>query len=171
MGVASLVFEFGGTEDEVIAALLHDVIEDGGAEWVSIIETNFGIEVLRIVRECSDSEPGANQVKPPWRARKTAYVSSIPKKSSSALLVTACDKLHNLTAILRDYREHGNELWSRFNAGPEEIYWYYSQLMDQFQTLGAPPANELRLKCDELQKIVQSRLGVVVETPSDSYRF
>jgi len=149
MGVASLVLEFGGDQDEAIAALLHDVLEDGGAEWATEIEQKFGKNVLTVVRECSDSEPARGEAKKPWKERKQAYIDALPNKSSSALLVTSCDKLHNLTAIVRDYRELGDSLWSRFNSNVGEITWYYSEMIAQLTELGVAPAAELSTKYDE----------------------
>ena len=55
LGVTALVIEHGGDEDQAIAALLHDAIEDTDATYEQI-EERFGIRVARIVRECSDAE-------------------------------------------------------------------------------------------------------------------
>jgi (p)ppGpp synthase/HD superfamily hydrolase len=157
MGVASLVLEFGGGEDEAIAGLLHDVLEDGGGELAGEIEAKFGVNVLTIVRECSDSAPIAGESKPPWELRKRAYVNSLPVKSPSALLVTACDKLHNLTAIVRDYREEGESLWDRFRADVNQTYWYYSEMTSQLSDLGVKPARELEIKCTEFRELLANR--------------
>jgi (p)ppGpp synthase/HD superfamily hydrolase len=155
MAVASLVLEFGGSEDEAIAALLHDVLEDGGAGRAPEIEAKFGSAVLAIVRECSDSEPKAGEAKPPWKERKQAYVDSLPKKSGSALLVTACDKLHNLTAIVRDYRNLGDAVWDRFNSNLDDNVWYYSEMINGLNRLGVPPAKDLSVKFAEFCGILK----------------
>jgi (p)ppGpp synthase/HD superfamily hydrolase len=63
LGVASLVlgetghvFPIAVTEDMVIAALLHDAVEDeGGLPRLRDIEAQFGEEVARIVEGCTDS--------------------------------------------------------------------------------------------------------------------
>ena len=149
MGVASLVLEFGGNEDEAIAALLHDALEDGGAEWALQIEAKFGDNVLSVVRECSDAEPKKGETKAPWQERKQAYIDSLSDKSPSARLVTGCDKLHNLTAIVRDFREHGDELWDRFNSNVDQMSWYYSEMAARLTELKSAPARELSVKYAE----------------------
>lgn len=156
MAVASLVLEHGGNQDEAIAGLLHDVLEDGGAEWASEIEARFGGNVLSIVKQCSDAVPNAGEEKAPWKERKLAYVASLANKTPSALLVTGCDKLHNLSAIVRDYREHGEALWDRFNADRDEICWYYSEMTQQLSALDVPPAKELAVKYAELRSLVEN---------------
>jgi (p)ppGpp synthase/HD superfamily hydrolase len=130
MTVAALVIEHGGDEDQAVAALLHDAVEDqGGAATLEEIRARFGDTVAGVVVDCTDSwtEP-----KPPWRARKEAYIAALPHKSGRSLLVSLADKTHNAEAILLDYRVLGNELWSRFNGGAEGTRWYYNALSDVF---------------------------------------
>jgi (p)ppGpp synthase/HD superfamily hydrolase len=128
LAVASLVLEHGGGEDQAIAALLHDVVEDqGGAAAAAEIRARFGDRVADIVLACTDTEATP---KPPWRARKEAYVASVAGKSDDAILVTAADKLHNASAILEDYRVLGEALWPRFTGGRDGTLWYYRALAD-----------------------------------------
>jgi (p)ppGpp synthase/HD superfamily hydrolase len=115
MQVAGLVLESGGDEEQAIAGLLHDVIEDapeGEADKVrSEIGKRFGGRVLEIVESCTDADV---QPKPEWRSRKQDYLANLPGVSHDALLVSAADKLHNARAILTDFKEHGSGLWDRF---------------------------------------------------------
>jgi (p)ppGpp synthase/HD superfamily hydrolase len=130
MMVAALVLEHGGNEDQAIAALLHDAPEDqGGAETLAEIRRRFGDVVARIVADCTDSwtEP-----KPPWRARKEAYIERLPQKPRDSLVVSLADKTHNAEAILMDYRVLGDDLWSRFNGGADDTRWYYNALFEVF---------------------------------------
>jgi (p)ppGpp synthase/HD superfamily hydrolase len=130
MAVAALVLEHGGSEDQAIAALLHDAAEDqGGAATLEDIRRRFGDAVADIVADCTDawSEP-----KPPWRARKEAYISGLPNKPAVSLLVSLADKTHNARAILNDYRQIGDTLWSRFTGGKDGTLWYYQSLAAVF---------------------------------------
>ena len=120
------------------------------------IKAKFGSNVLSIVRECSDCEPKAGETKPPWKERKQAYLDSLSKKSPSALLVTACDKLHNLTAIVRDYRQLGDAVWDRFNSDVDENCWYYSEMTSRLNTFGIAPAEELSVKYAEFLGMVET---------------
>src|SRR5579872_5374059 len=111
LAVTAIVIENGGNEDEAIAALLHDAIEDqGGAATREEIRRRFGDAVVAIVDGCTDAE---TLPKPPWQERKQVYLAHLPSASPSVLLVSAADKLHNAYAILRDYRRLGEALWSR----------------------------------------------------------
>jgi (p)ppGpp synthase/HD superfamily hydrolase len=126
LSVAALVLEHGGNEDQAIAALLHDAVEDQGGEPIlQEIRQRFGNAVATIVADCTDSwvEP-----KPEWRQRKEAYIAALPEKQPSSLLVSLADKTHNARAILTDYQQLGDDLWSRFNGGKEGTFWYYRSL-------------------------------------------
>jgi (p)ppGpp synthase/HD superfamily hydrolase len=149
LGVAALTLEYGGSEDEAIGALLHDAIEDApahrGPAWVRArIHDGFGEAVLEIVEHCTDTD---EQPKPPWLDRKTRYLGRLPDAPQSALLVSAADKLHNVTAVLRDFRRVGDEVWTRFNpaAGKVGTVGYYRALADVFtRCLRNPIADDLK---------------------------
>jgi (p)ppGpp synthase/HD superfamily hydrolase len=148
LGVASLVLEYGGDEKQAIAALLHDAMEDQGATFAAI-EQLFGTDVARIVAACTDGVPDAAGIKPEWRPRKEAYIAHLAKVESDVLLVSVADKLYNARAILADYREMKEELWPRFSAGRETL-WYYRALADKFAEL-VPAKGNLRRLVNELE--------------------
>jgi GTP pyrophosphokinase len=129
LSVAALVIEHGGNEDQAIAALLHDAIEDQGIETGDEIRRRYGDAVYTIVHGCSDSELPKGARKPPWRARKDAYVHHVMSASASEKLVSAADKLHNVRSILSDYRDIGENVWARFSGGKEGTLWYYRTLV------------------------------------------
>lgn len=133
LAVAGLVLEMGGTEDEAIGALLHDLVEDGGGPaGLEDIRVRFGDDVARIVLANSDTD---EEPKPPWKARKTAYIAGIARKQPDELRVSLADKLHNARAILLDYRTHGEALWARFKAGEgPAVRWYYRSLLEAFES-------------------------------------
>src|SRR5713101_6021008 len=122
LGVTAIAMEYGATETEAIGALLHDAVEDcGGAKRLRDIERRFGKSVAKIVEGCTDTD----QVpKPPWLRRKKAYLDHVRHAPTSVKLVSASDKLHSARAILADYRQEGDKLWSRFNGGKEGTLWY-----------------------------------------------
>jgi (p)ppGpp synthase/HD superfamily hydrolase len=135
LGVASLVLEAGGNEDEAIAALLHDVPEDcGGQVMLEEIEALFGPRVAEIVAGCSDTLVENRANKPEWRVRKQNHIDEIKASSDMGLhLVTAADKLHNARAIVTDLQNDGPIVWNRFNAGQEDILWYYTEMLKVLQ--------------------------------------
>jgi (p)ppGpp synthase/HD superfamily hydrolase len=137
LSVAALVLEDGGSEDEAIAGLLHDAVEDqGGAATREEIRRQFGDEVTRIVDGCSETDVTP---RPPWRPRKEEYIAHLPAASPEVLRVSAADKLHNARAILADFRRHGDSLWDRFNAGREDTLWYYRALVNAYKAKGTGP--------------------------------
>jgi (p)ppGpp synthase/HD superfamily hydrolase len=131
MAVAALVSEAGGDGDEVIAALLHDAVEDqGGLETLQEIRRRFGEGVAMIVEGCSDS---FSTPKPPWLERKASYLIHLRSASPEVRRVSLADKLHNARTILSDLEEHGEATWSRFNGGRQGSLWYYQSLVEIFQ--------------------------------------
>lgn len=137
LGVASIVIEFGGDEDQVIAALLHDAVEDqGGMETLETIRGAFGSRVADIVLACSDT---AENPKPPWKDRKEAYLAHLVNASTEVLLVSAADKLYNARSIIQDYYLVGDEVWGRFNGGKKGTVWYFQSLAETFQQIAPGP--------------------------------
>lgn len=128
LAVASLVSEFGGDEDQVIAALLHDVLEDCDVD-ASAIEARYGRDVAEMVDQCSDTTV---RPKPPWRERKEAYLRRLARVSARAKLVIAADKLHNVQCILHDLERPsvGERIWGRFRAPKPDQFWYFQAVVD-----------------------------------------
>jgi GTP pyrophosphokinase len=154
LAVAGLVLEQGGDEDTAIAALLHDAVEDqGGAATREAIRAHFGDRVTAIVDGCTDAE---TIPKPPWRARKEAYLAHLPAASAEVRLVSAADKLHNARAVLADYRVGGEAVWERFNGGREGTLWYYRALVTAFRaTETTPLVEELDRTVSELERLAK----------------
>jgi (p)ppGpp synthase/HD superfamily hydrolase len=128
-GVAALVLEALGDEDQAIAALLHDIAENcGGEARLAEIAQQFGPRVEHIVRGCSDSILPVGQEKAPRHERKEAHLAKLRTSDADILLVTAADKTHNARAIASDAQTIGVQIWKRFNGTREEILWYYNSV-------------------------------------------
>ncbi|MBI5095309.1 MAG: bifunctional (p)ppGpp synthetase/guanosine-3',5'-bis(diphosphate) 3'-pyrophosphohydrolase [Candidatus Hydrogenedentes bacterium] len=127
MGVAAIVGDYGGSEAQVIASLLHDAVEDqGGKDTLAIIQERFGEEVAGYVLACSDTHISP---KPPWLERKKAFLTEVAKASPEVKLIVAADKLHNLRTILKDLRIVGDMVWRRFNGGRDGSLWYHAEIV------------------------------------------
>jgi GTP pyrophosphokinase len=147
LGVSSIVLDDGGSEDEAIAALLHDAAEDqGGRERLADIRSRFGETVARIVDDCTDSW---SEPKEPWIERKQAYIQHARQLSGSSLRVSAADKVHNSYSILRDLRRSGERVWERFQATPDDVVAYYESLVRAYREAGGGAL------VDELDRIVR----------------
>jgi (p)ppGpp synthase/HD superfamily hydrolase len=155
LAVAGLVLEHGGDEDEAIAALLHDAVEDqGGQPTLDLIRLEFGANVADLVSALSDTD---ETPKPPWRPRKEAYLLHLEDAPTGVLRVSAADKLHNARSIVRDYLVFGEDLWNRFSAPASDQIWYYRSLSDVFlRRLGGPLASDLSRAVADLEWLMVS---------------
>jgi (p)ppGpp synthase/HD superfamily hydrolase len=157
LAVASIVMEAGGTEDEAIAALLHDGPEDqGGEETLEQIRRRFGDTVAGIVADCSDT---FEDPKPDWEKRKRDYIARLRSADPSALLVSSADKLHNARSTLRDLRNSGPSVWERFSANGEQTLAQYRRLIAAYEEGSPDPrrtgiVHELRTLVDQMAPLV-----------------
>lgn len=161
LAVASLVLEHGGSEDQAIAALLHDVIEDCGVEHASTIRHRYGDVVADIVYDCTDGtaedkqqETSANK-KAKWRERKERCLEHLAKVPNDTLLVSACDKLHNARAILQDLQDPaiGTQVFDRFTGERNGTLWYYRSLVQIFEERQSKVHRQLRETVDHMHAL------------------
>jgi len=150
--VTARALEYGADEDEAIAALLHDAIEDqGGAQTREEIRGRFGDRVVEIVDGCTDTDM---HPKPPWRQRKEAHVAHVRTASPSVRLIVACDKIINGWSLVRAHRRVGESVWSHFQGGRDGTLWYYRAMADALQSHGISPwVEELRQVVDCLERL------------------
>lgn len=162
MAVSSLVMEYGGDEDQAIAGLLHDAVEDqGGAAMEAKIRERFGDRIADIVRDCTDADPKTKktaldpeQKRLAWKGRKEAYLAKLAEKSDDALLVSQCDKLHNAMAIVADAHDQGRGFFETFTGKRDGVLWYYQSLTDIFtKRCPGPLAERFARTVDEMKSI------------------
>ena len=160
LGVSAIVLEHGGNEDQAIAALLHDALEDQAHKMsAGEIRARFGDTVERIVEACTDGDPQEqlDRNKAKWRLRKEKYIAAIATKPPEAIIVSMADKLYNARSILEDYRAIGDPVWSRFTTGREGTLWYYTALVDAFEAYGHDRLwGELSRTVSELKNLVNA---------------
>lgn len=152
LSVTAIVLEHGATENEAIAALLHDAAEDqGGEKRLRKIRDRFGKRVARIVEGCSDT---LARPKPPWSARKEAFVARLPQEPYSVRLIVAADKLHNAQDISAIYLAFGEQLWPRFAGGRDGTLWYYRAVTDALTASLHPDEPQLASLVAQLDQAV-----------------
>ena len=161
LGVASLVMGESGrvsfpvTEDMVIAALLHDTVEDyGGAPRLDDVAFNFGANVARMVEGLSDTLAKDSSQKEDWTFRKERYLDRLRREPPDVQLISAADKLYNAQSILTDYGRIGPDIWRRFKRGRDQQLWYFKELLTIFRLSGT---NEI---VDELERVVNELVRV-----------
>ena len=157
--VAGIALEHGADEDEAVAALLHDAVEDqGGAKTLEDIRRRFGPRVSEIVAACSDTD---QTPKPPWRDRKEAYLAHLRVASPSVRLVSAADKLDNVRSLAADYYTFGQSMWERFTGGRDGTLWYYRSVVEILKAAQTSPlVEELARAVAQLEQLVQGGTGV-----------
>lgn len=150
LGVASLVIAYGGSEEQAIAAMLHDVIEDCGAGHELAIRTQFGDGVASIVRDCTDGTAEGKAMhtdldakRRDWLVRKLAHLAHVRQEPAESLLVSACDKLHNARAIVEDLEDPaiGAAVFDRFTPTREQTLGYYQALGEILTERSSPVAH------------------------------
>ena len=163
MAVAAQVSVWGGSEDQFIAALLHDVVEDGGAQYMPVIEEHFGKHVLDLVMACSDAAPQRGQPKGAWIERKEKYIANLRSATDEVLLISAADKWHNLASILADAKQLGEMVFDRFIRQDFErtdkkkmVLWYYKELLAVYRERKVAAAPELDSLLDEIVTVTQA---------------
>jgi (p)ppGpp synthase/HD superfamily hydrolase len=167
LGVASLVMGEAGnvtfevTEEMVIAAVLHDAVEDHGGELrLRDIEHNFGADVARMVASLSDSFSEDAADKDSWPKRKQAYIERLHHEPLDVQLISAADKLYNARAMLGDYREIGPRIWERFKRGRQDQLWYFGAVLDVLKASGGNRiVSELERVVRELVRISKAEVG------------
>lgn len=150
LGVTSIALEHGADEDEAIAALLHDAVEDqGGAATLAVIQREFGDRVAAIVEGCTDTD---QDPKPPWRERKEAYIARIrsgeDEHGPSIRLVSCSDKVYNARSVLNEHYRIGEEVWKRFTGRKTGTLWYYRAIYEAYIQFGETALTE------ELNRVV-----------------
>lgn len=160
MAVAAQVAVWGGSEDQFIAALLHDVVEDGGAQYMPVIDEHFGKHVLDLVMACSDAAPQRGQPKGAWIERKEKYIANLRSAADEVLLISAADKWHNLASILADAKQLGEVVFDRFIRQDFErtdkkkmVLWYYKELLAIYRERNVPVVVELENLLSEIENV------------------
>ena len=163
MAVAAQVAVWGGSEDQFIAALLHDVVEDGGAQYKPVIEEHFGKHVLDLVMACSDAAPQRGHPKGAWIERKEKYIANLRSAADEVLLISAADKWHNLASILADAKQLGEMVFDRFIRQDFErtdkkkmVLWYYKEIISVYRERKVAAAPELDSLLDEIVTVTQA---------------
>jgi (p)ppGpp synthase/HD superfamily hydrolase len=152
LDAAAIALKHGATEDEAIAALLHDTLENGShpAKIRREIRRRFGGPVLELVEACTAQ--ASDQPKTDWLTRKKAYVKGIAAKTASEKFVSACDKTANLGDMIEDYRRQGDTLWERYDASPVQVLGYYKACARELAK------GRVSMKLDDVLDVMRERL-------------
>lgn len=131
VAVALILSTTTSDEDVLVAALLHDVVEDCpdpdfGAGKIKEV---FGERVFSFVLGCTERE--LRNVD--WKVRKDSYVENLDSAPEESLLIVAADKIHNLLSILEDHKNLGEKVFDKFNASKAETMWFYRETFGRLE--------------------------------------
>lgn len=155
--VVLILARCGFDGDELLAAaVLHDTIEDTELTVESLMDL-FPATVVRLVQECTEQKTNSSKEKIPWRARKEAHIALLKNASTAGRAIVLADKLHNLGSMVFDL-EDGKEIWSHFNAAPDELIWYHRAIVDSATELPASTssqmANRINMLASECRRLI-----------------
>lgn len=126
MEVAMIVALMTEDQDLIVAAYLHDVIEDAGVVYEEL-EQQFGTRIARLVRRESEDKSKS------WIERKQATIDRLASAGREDKLLAFGDKLSNLRSTAKDYLVVGDEIWQKFRAKDKKLQaWYYESMVDAF---------------------------------------
>ena len=143
LAVSAMAMEYGGDEDVAIAAVLHDVVEDAGREYIVPIREEFGLRVADLVMAVSNIGRGS------WKEKKVEYLAHLARSNDDVLLIAGSDKLHNARAIVSD----GPAVFAKFKAPKEDVLWYYTELASIIAARGAPMASALTETVNKMKEL------------------
>lgn len=124
--VAMIVMDYTKDEDTVIAALLHDTLEDTDYTAEELQE-DFGGKVLEIVlalTEPQDSEKHEYS----WKERKASYAKGLRKAPQESLLIAAADKIHNMRAMVEEYFDEHSRFLTEFGGSLDDRLTQYQDI-------------------------------------------
>lgn len=127
---ALIAMTLSDDQDVIVAALLHDVIEDtkyGARE----IEMAFGARVASLVQGESENKRRGQDASLTWKIRKQEFIDSLANKPKDEKIIALADKLSNMRATYQGYRKNGEGFWNRFHEKRKEMHaWYYRSVAE-----------------------------------------
>lgn len=160
VAVGMIISQYTNDEATIVAGILHDILEDVNPAVYSEADMrrDFGDEITDIVKDVSEPKT-AGQPKLPWKERKESYLKRL---GNSYYIVATADKIHNLTDILKDYDQFGDEIWQRFNASKQDILQYYRAVFSLIRNKPVP----IELK-GHLANLIEELGDIVTINPYD----
>ncbi len=139
LSVGLILSRVGSTEDQIVAGILHDTIEDCepyGSVTKEIIEKDFGKDTARMVNDVTEQDITLS-----WDERKKASLEHIKEMQKDSVMVKTADVIQNLSDLLIDYDEKGDDAYSHFNAPKEKQINRFQNLLYELEK--AYPQNSL----------------------------
>ena len=91
-----------------------------------------------------------------WQDRKAATIEHLDGASQHVLALKAADVCANITDVVLDHREIGDDVWLRFRRGAAKQLWYYTTVAETVlhRLEGYEPLHsELETRVEELRAL------------------
>jgi (p)ppGpp synthase/HD superfamily hydrolase len=118
MAVVLILRDYTTDETTLVAALLHDTLEDTDYTYDELVE-DFGGEVASIVATLTEPKKSGEEILP-WLARKKEYAKQLKQGSEVALMIAAADKAHNFRTTVEEYYEAPQRYVEDFGSNLDE---------------------------------------------------
>lgn len=135
VATAFTLMDYTDDEDIIIAALLHDTIEDTDYT-IDELQEDFGGKVREIVETLTEPR-STKEKKLTFKEKKKAYADQLKKGPEEAVLVAAADKIHNLRTIVEDYTDDHERFISDFGKN-------FDERLEAYQTIANVINNRLK---------------------------
>ena len=124
--VAMIAIDYTQEEDVLIAALLHDTLED--TDYTpSELEADFGGKVREIVESLTEPQDSEKKTYT-WKETKARYAKQLRKAPQEALLIAAADKIHNMRAMVEEYYDEHSRFMKEFSGSLEDRLIQYQDI-------------------------------------------
>ena len=155
MEVARILYKNGYSEEIIIAGILHDTVEDTEVT-LEDLRIGYGEEVSNLVKYVTeDKSPGYS-----WTERKVKYIKNLTDAPEGAVVISAADKLHNITEILEKWLKVGDAVFLMFSEGKEKQKWFYRSLTEMYFVRGLFFENKSLLKISRSINKVLGKMGM-----------
>jgi len=152
--VATLVSEYTDDEDIIVAALLHDSLEDTDYSPAEL-ESDFGSSVRRLVEGISERINTEEIEQKPWKERKKVYIERLKEASEGSLLISAADKIHNMRSIIEEYLDDHNAFMRDFTGSLTDRAMVYQGISNVLnRRLNSAIVDEFNHVFDEYKKFI-----------------
>lgn len=130
---ALIAMTLSDDQEVIIAAMLHDVIEDTPYGAKEIADA-FGERVARLVQSESENKRKDQDASATWKIRKQEFIDSLSEKTKDEKIIALADKLSNMRATYEGYRKNGENFWQRFHETRKSMHaWYYRSIAKRLQ--------------------------------------
>lgn len=124
--VAMIVADYTDDEDIIVAAFLHDTLEDTDYT-AKELQDDFGGTVKDIVVGVTEPDTEHDEPKD-WKGRKKAYLKQLSNAPTGSHIVAAADKIHNMRSVVEEYYDKHSQFLADFGGRLNDRIMMYQEI-------------------------------------------